>query len=59
MEEGIKRRIPIILVGEDYGGMKEGLYVEKIYIRECVKVSKLGVFFIKYYFFFVFTFLLK
>jgi hypothetical protein len=31
MEEGIKRMIPIILVGEDYGGMKEGFYVE-IYI---------------------------
>jgi hypothetical protein len=59
MEEGIKRRIPIILVGEDYGGMKEGLHVEKIYIRECVKVLELGVFFINYYFFFVFTFLLK
>jgi hypothetical protein len=28
MEKGIKRKIAIILVGEDYGGMKEGLYVE-------------------------------
>lgn len=32
MEEGIKKMIPIILVGEDFGGMKEGLYVEYIYI---------------------------
>jgi len=59
MEEGIKKRIPIILVGEDFGGMKEGLYVEKnIYIMECVKVVELGVFFFKYiiYIFFHFPF---
>jgi hypothetical protein len=48
IEEGIKKRIPIIFVGEDFGGMKEGLYVEKIYIMECVKAVELGVFFFKY-----------
>jgi hypothetical protein len=43
--------------GEDFGGMKEGLYVEKIYIMECC--GTWCVFFQIYYFYFVFIFLLK
>ncbi len=60
MEEGIKKRIPIILVGEDFGGMKEGLYVEiYIYNGVCESCGTWCVFFQIYYFYFVFIFLLK
>ncbi len=41
---GIKRMILLILVGGDYGGLEEGLYVGRNNnTRECVKVMELGL----------------